>query len=64
MKSEEYKKCLHDLSLKDQRYLLDFFPPTVSSTLITVNYVLQVYIAYKGKIVSGKKPLEEIPLQF
>ena len=63
-KSEEYMKCLIDWSLKDQRYLLDFFPPTTQSSLVTVNYVLQVYVDFKGMNLSGKKPIEEVKLEF
>jgi hypothetical protein len=62
--SEEYKKCLQDLSLKDQRYLLDFFPPTTQSTLVSVSYVLEVYVDFKGMNLSGKKPVEEVKLEF
>ena len=64
MKTEEYKKCLFDVSLKESRYLLDFFPPTVTSQLITVEYTFQIYIDFKGMNLSGKKPVEEISLQF
>lgn len=61
-KSEAYKKLMQDMSMKDQRYMLDFFPPSGDSSLVSVSYTLQVFIAFKGLTMPNKKPLEEIPL--
>ena len=57
MKSEEYKKLFFDIGLKDSRYLLDFFPPTVASSLISVDYVLEIYVSFKGLTLPNKKPV-------
>jgi hypothetical protein len=55
---------MQDLTLKDSRYLLDFFPPSGHSELVSVGYSLQVFIAFKGLTMPNKKPLEEIELHF
>lgn len=44
--------------------MLDFFPPSGESSLISVSYTLQVFIAFKGLTMPNKKPLEEVSLQF
>lgn len=44
--------------------MLDFFPPSTQSSLVTVSYVLQIFVDFKGMNLSGKKPVEEVKLEF
>jgi hypothetical protein len=62
MQNEGYLKGKVDIQDEDQKRLLDFLPPSVESNLISISFVLQVFLTYKGLTLPNMKPKEEIPI--
>ncbi len=52
------------MPIDEQRFLMEFLPPTMNSNLVQIKYSLEVYLSFKGLTLPKKKPVEEIPIRF
>jgi hypothetical protein len=64
MQSQAYKDGKAECAVEEQRFLMEFLPPTMNSNLVQIKYILEVYLSFKGLTLPNTKPVEEIPIRF